>query len=74
MTNLPRTESLFRRVVLRMRMASFGFRLYVAFLVVCGIYGVGLLLIRQRSASQMAAINAAAAGTSKNCTDGIRIS
>ena len=46
MTNLPRTKSLLRRVVVRMRMASYGFRLYVAFLVVCGCYGVGLLLSR----------------------------
>jgi tetratricopeptide (TPR) repeat protein len=46
MTNLPKSQSLFRRVATRMRLASFGVRAYIAFLAVTIIYGVGLLASR----------------------------
>jgi tetratricopeptide (TPR) repeat protein len=46
MTNLPKSQSLFRRVATRMRLASFGVRAYFAFLAVTILYGAGVLASR----------------------------
>ncbi|MBT6154445.1 MAG: hypothetical protein HOL01_27395 [Planctomycetaceae bacterium] len=46
MTNLPKSQSLFRRVATRMKLASFGVRAYIAFLAVTVLYGIGLLASR----------------------------
>jgi hypothetical protein len=46
MTNLPKSQSLFRRVATRMKLATFGVRAYVAFLAVTVLYGIGLLASR----------------------------
>ena len=46
MTNLPKSQSLFRRVATRMKLASFGVRAYIAFLAVAVLYGIGLLASR----------------------------